>query len=113
MSRAISSVDYGESISVLHRADYYYIIKIIGWDVQGVKKPQIWEEVCYISCSHRPDMLFLTETMVAGRMTLCLISQFGFDNYDFVNPVNHSAGMWWLWNIVANVLFKEQALCIC
>ena len=54
---------------------------------------------------------FLTETMVAESTTKCPISHFGFDYYDFVNPVNHSGGLWVLWNntnIIANVLLKEQ-----
>ena len=56
-------------------------------------------------------MLFLTETMVAESTTKPLISHFGFDYYDFMNPVNHSGGLWVLWsntNIIANVLLKEQ-----
>jgi len=85
-------------------------MKIIAWNVQGVKKPQICEEVRYIIHFHRPDMLFLTETMVVESTTLRLISHLGFDHYDFINPANHS-GMWVLWNnnnILANVLLKEQ-----
>ena len=51
--------------------------------------------------------------MVSEATTRHLISKFGFDHYDFVNPVNHCGGLWVLWNnneIIANVLLKEQRL---
>ena len=87
------------------------VMKFIAWNVRVVKKPQIREEFRFIIHAHQPDTLFLTEKMVAGKATKRLISQFGFYFYDFVNPVNHSGGLWVLWNntiIIANVLLKEQ-----
>ena len=38
------------------------------------------------------------------------IPPFGFKHYDYVNLVNHSGGLWVLWNntnIMAQVLLKE------
>lgn len=52
-------------------------MKVIAWNVQGVKKMQIQEEMRYIICAHRPDILFLTETMVSETTTRRLISKFG------------------------------------
>ena len=49
--------------------------------------------------------------MVAEATMQRLISKFGFDHYDFVNLVNHSGGMWVLWNndnIMANIMIKQH-----
>ena len=84
-------------------------MKVLAWNVEGVKKQQIHEEIYFIVCSHKPDTMFLTETMIADNTIKRLISQFAFEYYDYVNPVNHSCGMWVLWNntnILANVMLK-------
>ena len=86
-------------------------MKIIAWNVQGAKKSQITEEIKFIQKHHQPDLIFLTETMVNEEHTKRLISRLGFQFYDFSNPINHSGGIWVLWNttnIKANVLLKDD-----
>ena len=54
---------------------------------------------------------FLQKTMVHENTTKFLILSFGFNHYNYVNPINHVGGMWVLWNdnnILANVILKEQ-----
>ena len=49
--------------------------------------------------------------MASAETATRLLPQLGFDHYDFILPVNHSGGIWVLWNqqnILANVLFKED-----
>jgi len=61
--------------------------------------------------SHKPDLLFLTETTVSVQTTRKLIATLGFQRFDFVSPRNRSGGIWVLWhnaNIHANVLLKEN-----
>jgi len=56
-------------------------------------------------------LLFLIETMASEATTKQILPQLGFDHYDFTLPVNHSGGIWVLWNkknILANVLLKED-----
>ena len=86
-------------------------MKILSWNVQGVKKELFSEEIRFIQKSHQPDLVFLLETMVSEANTKRIIPRLGFHFYDFVNPINHSGGIWVLWNntnIKATVLFKED-----
>ena len=85
-------------------------MKIIAWNVQGAKKHQIRDEIRVINQSQKPDLMFLIETMVSEQTTRKFIANLGFEHFDFVNPQNHSGGIWVLWNndnIHANVLLKE------
>jgi len=86
-------------------------MKILAWNVQGAKKSQITEEIRFIQKLHKPDIVFLIETMVSEEHTNRLISRLGFQKHDFINPINHSGGIWVLWNemnIRANVLLKDN-----
>ena len=78
-----------------------------------MKKQQIREEIRCIVRPHKPNIVFLTETMVPKNLTQQLISTFGFEHYDYVNPVNYSGGMWVPWNntnVLASVMIKEHRL---
>jgi len=86
-------------------------MKILAWNVRGAKKRQISEEIRLIQKTHQPDLLFLLETMVTEENTKRIIPHLGFQYHDFSNPINHSGGIWVLWNntnIRANVLIKED-----
>ena len=83
-------------------------MKIVAWNVQGAKKQQIREELCYLRKHQQPDLIFLLETMASAETATRLLPQLGFDHYDYTLPVKHSGGIWVLWNkqnILANVLF--------
>ena len=87
------------------------VMKILAWNVQGAKKHQFREEVRYVQQVQQPDLVFLLETMTSDRTAKQLLPQFGFDYFDYSLPVNHSGGIWVLWNnknILANVLLKEE-----
>ena len=86
-------------------------MKIVSWNVQGAKKAKVREEVKFLQRTHKPDILCLIETMTNDRNTAQIIQKMGFENYDFIPPVNHSGGIWVLWNnnhIHASVLCKES-----
>ena len=86
-------------------------MKILAWNVQGAKKHQIREEIRYLIKAKQPDLLFLIETMTGEGYTRKILPQLGFENFDYTLPVNHSGGIWVLWNtknIMANVLLKED-----
>jgi len=86
-------------------------MKILAWNVQGAKKRHLAEEIRILQKVHQPDLLFLLETMVTEDNTKRIISRLGFQCYEFSNPINHSGGIWVLWNnthIKANVLLKED-----
>jgi len=55
--------------------------------------------------------MFVLETMASESTYMQIIPQLGFHHYDFTLPVQHSGGIWVLWNnknILANVLLKED-----
>ena len=39
-------------------------MKIIGCNVQGMKKPQALQEGLFLNWTHKPNMMFIVETMV-------------------------------------------------
>ena len=85
-------------------------MKVISWNVQGAKKVQVLQELKLLSRIHKPDVLFLLETMVNEENIARLLPTLGYDQYDYVLPVNHSGGIAVLWNngqIYTSVLFKE------
>ena len=86
-------------------------MKILAWNVQGAKKQQLGEEVRYLRKFQQPDLVFLLETMASDTTTKQILPHLGFDCFDYSLPVNHSGGIWVLWNkknILANVLLKEE-----
>ena len=86
-------------------------MKILAWNVNGAKKSLITEEIRFLQKKHQPDLIFLLETMVSEENTQRLISRLGFHYHAFSNPINHSGGIWVLWNdinIRANVLLNED-----
>jgi len=87
------------------------LLKILAWNVQGAKKHQLREEVKFLQKVQQPDLVFLLETMASEITAKQILPQFGFDYFDYSLPVNHSGGIWVLWNnknILANVLLKEE-----
>ena len=86
-------------------------MKIICWNTQGVKKPQALQEVKFLIRTHKPDLIFLLETLVNETNICIILPKMEFDHYDFVPLVNHSRGIAVLWNnknIHASTLLKEQ-----
>jgi len=86
-------------------------MKVICWNVQGAKKVQVLEEVNFLKRLHNPDIIFLLETLTNDLNSKRIIQRMGFQNSDFVLPINHSGGIWVLWNndrLHAAVLSKES-----
>ena len=67
-------------------------MKIICWNTQGVKKPQALQEVKFLTRTHKPDLIFLLETLVNETNIFRILPKMGFESYDFVSAVNHSGG---------------------
>ncbi|XP_021803305.1 uncharacterized protein LOC110747435, partial [Prunus avium] len=47
---------------------------------------------------HRIDLLFICEPRIGGNKALKIIKSLGFTDYEVVNPVGFSGGLWLLWN---------------
>lgn len=85
-------------------------MKVVCWNVEGVKKTQVLREVKFLTRTHKLDMFFLLETMVNKSNIQRILPLMGFEHFDFVSPVNHSGGIAVFWNngnVHASILFKE------
>ena len=86
-------------------------MKIISWNVQGTKKNQVLQEIKLLSSTHKPDMIFLLETLVNEKNISKILPTMGYDHFDYTLPSNHSGGIAVLWNngtIHASFLSKES-----
>jgi len=86
-------------------------MKVVCWNIQGIKKRQAISELKFFIKKHSPDLVFILETMANATNIQKIIPQLGFEHYDFVPPLNHSGGIAVLWNNVAihaSILLKEQ-----
>ena len=76
----------------------------MAWDAQGAKKHQLEKTL-------QPNLIFFIKAMVSENTTKQIILQLGFECYDLSLLINHSYGIWVLWNkmtIIAYVLLKED-----
>ena len=68
-------------------------MKIIYWNAQGIKKLQALNKVKFPSRTHKPNLLFLLETLVNDNNIRKILPNMGFDHYDFVPPTNQVGGI--------------------
>jgi len=86
-------------------------MRIISWNIQGVKKSQVLQEIMFLKRTHKPHIIFLLEALVNKNNILDILPKMGFEHLDYVDPVNHSGGLVVLLNngiVCALVLRKEQ-----
>jgi len=84
-------------------------MRIISWNIQGLKKPQAAQEVKLLKRKYDPDVLFLLETMVNETNLLRIMPTLGFDHFDYVLP-SHSGGIVVLWrdnSVHVSVLLQQ------
>ena len=71
-------LDYGAGCYVVHDTALvldldtfhkFHNMKVLAWNVQGIKNRQTRQEVRCLIRSHKPEMIFLTETMVVEATT--------------------------------------------
>ena len=85
-------------------------MRIISWNVQGSKRAQVTQEILFLKRTYNPQMIFLSETLINQKHTLQILPSLGFEQFDYVEAVNHSRGLAVLWNndhIYASVIRKE------
>jgi len=88
-------------------------MKIVSWNVQGFKKPQVLQELLFLVCTHKPDIICILQTMVDEKHLMEIILKIDFDSFDYATSINHLGGIAILWNngkIHASVLQKEPWL---
>jgi len=86
-------------------------MRIISWNIQGIKKAQALQEICFLKKTYKPHIFFISEPLVIKANILAILPKVGFDHFDYVEPANHSGGLAVLWDnemIQASVLKKEQ-----
>jgi len=91
-------------------------MKIICGNVQGAKESQLRHEVGFINRTIKPDILILLETLVNCQNIDFIIKQLGYSYYSAVPPVNHTGGIWLLWNdenVDVSIIAKETRIMHC
>ena len=86
-------------------------MRVICWNSQGLKKPQVVPEVKFLIKSQKPDIMFLIETMINDVNVQKILPTFCFDQFDYVPPINHSGGIAVMWNndnVHVSVLSKDS-----
>ncbi|XP_074373955.1 uncharacterized protein LOC141714329 [Apium graveolens] len=78
---------------------------MIGWNYRGVGSSWTIRILKEIITSHRPDLLFLSETLIVSNKIEALASKLGFVNYFSVDKQGNGGGlaMFWKHNLVCNV----------
>jgi len=91
-------------------------MKVVCWNVQGAKKPQLRLEVGFITRTIRPDILILIETMVNEQNVDLIFKTLGFSHYERIPTNNHCGGIWCLWNSInvnVTIIAKETRAIHC
>ena len=86
-------------------------MKVLSWNIQGIKKPQALQELSFLKQNHKSDILFILETLVTYTHLLRILPKLGFDYCKFASPVNHAGGIAVLRNsdnIHASILSKSN-----
>jgi len=86
-------------------------MRIISWNIQGIKEAQALQEVCFLKKTYKPHIFFISETLVTKENISAILPKTGFDHFDYVESANHSSGLAVLWDngiMQAAVLKKEQ-----
>jgi len=85
-------------------------MKIISWNIQGLKKKAL-QEILFLQRLHKLDIMFILETLVNSANIERILPKIGFQQVDYVDPVNHFGGIAVLSNndhILASILRKDQ-----
>ena len=54
-------------------------MKILSWNVQGMKKSQALQEILYLKRAHKPQIMFLLETLVNSTHISSLLPKIGLN----------------------------------
>ena len=101
---------YVVSIGGTIQSDSHFM-KVFYWNIQGFKKAPVVPELKFLIKIHKPNILFLAETLVNEDHLLQIISSLGYNHFDHILPVQHSGGIAVLWNsdhVHVSILAKDE-----
>ncbi|XP_074352235.1 uncharacterized protein LOC141691391 [Apium graveolens] len=80
-------------------------MNVIGWHCRGVGSSCTVRVLKEMMISHKPDILFLSETLAVSNKIEALASKLGFSNFFSVDKQGRGRGlaMFWKHNVVGNV----------
>lgn len=83
---------------------------LLGWNCRGLGQPRTVRVLKEMSKSHKPDILFLSETLVEGNKIELLASKLGFSNFFSVDRHGRGEGLaiFWRRNVVCSVFDSSQ-----
>ena len=68
------------------------------WNIRGVGKTCLWEELTYIRKFSKLNILVLSETKTSIKPSVSSIKKAGFHDFFFIPSIGTRGGMWLLWN---------------
>jgi len=86
-------------------------MKVFYWNIQGLKKAQAVPELKFLIKMHKPDILFIAETLVNEDHLLQILPSLGYYHFDYILPIQHSGGIAVLWNsdhVHVSILAKDE-----
>lgn len=72
------------------------------WNIRGVGKPNLQEELTYTQKFNSLNILALFETKCQKEPTIQQLKNAGFNSFTFVPSMGLRGGMWLLWNLDSN-----------
>jgi len=87
-------------------------MKIISWNAQGMKKTknQALQEILFLKRMHKPNIMFILETMVSSTNIRWILPKTGFEHFDYWTQLIILVALQF-WNndsIHASILRKDQ-----
>lgn len=90
---------------------------IVCWDARGATCAKFGVNVLELVRTHHMDILFVCEPQISGGKAIFVAKSLGFSNYEIVNPIGFSSGLWLLRNenkVVVDILgINVQAIAAC
>lgn len=86
-------------------------MNILAWNCQGINNPTTIQHPRGLISLHKPDILFLSETLATERHILGLAQSFQYQNLSTVPKAGRRGGLCLMWrnHINIRVLFQSQS----
>ncbi|XP_074363910.1 uncharacterized protein LOC141704586 [Apium graveolens] len=83
---------------------------LLSWNCRGLGTPRTVRVLKEMTKSHRPNFLFLSETLVEGNKVEVLSSKLGFSNYFSVDRQGRGGGLavFWKHNVRCSIFVSSQ-----
>ena len=71
---------------------------ILCWNARGASSTKFKVNMMELIKIHSIDVLFVCEPRIGGDKALKMVKSLGFSNFEVVDPIGFSGGLWLLWS---------------